>query len=109
MINMPSNHVSNEPYHEWLAEQHKEKKKAMIIDDHLEYTSNGVPYYWQLLSMHGAAYTVVVNMDDPENILTSQQIAEAKDELLTTQDVARLSVVEYKNGEYKLIEARNTK
>jgi len=24
---MPSNHISNQPYHEWLAETHKHKKK----------------------------------------------------------------------------------
>tara|TARA_R100000742_G_C4274648_1_gene94726 strand:- start:676 stop:921 length:246 start_codon:yes stop_codon:yes gene_type:complete len=81
----------------------------MIDDGYIEYTSNGVPYCWQLYNMHGASYSIVVNMDDPESIPTSQQIAEAKDELLTTQDVVRLSVVECKNGEYKLIEARNIK
>jgi|TARA_R100000084_G_C4652819_1_gene150924 hypothetical protein len=81
----------------------------MIDDGYIEYTSNGVPYYWQLYNMHGAAYSIVVNMDDPESIPTSQQIAEAKDELLTTQDVVRLSVVERKGGQTREIEARNIK
>ena len=81
----------------------------MIHDDYLEYTSNGMPYEWQLYNQDGAAFTILVNMDDPENIPTSQQIADAKSELIATQDVVRLSVVQYKDGEYKLIETRKRK
>lgn len=81
----------------------------MIDDGYIEYTSNGVPYYWQLYNMHGATYSIIINLDDPENIPTSQQIAEAKDELLSTQDVVRLSVVECKGGQTTEIEARNIK
>ena len=81
----------------------------MIHDDYLEYTSNGVPYEWQLYNQDGAAFTILINMDDPENIPTNQQIADAKSELIATHDVVRLAVVQYKDGEYKLIETRKRK
>ncbi len=77
-----------------------------MLDEHIEYTTNGVPYYWNLFSMHGAAYTIIVNLDYPEDIPTKEQIQKAKEELLTTQDVVRLSVVEHKDNNYKQIESK---
>lgn len=77
-----------------------------MLDEHIEYTTNGVPYYWNLFNMHGAAYTIIVNLDYPEDIPTKEQIQKAKEELLTTQDVVRLSVVEHKNNNYKQIESK---
>jgi hypothetical protein len=56
--------------------------------------------------MHGAAYTIIINLDYPEDIPTKEQIQKAKEELLTTQDVVRLSVVEHKNNNYKQIESK---
>lgn len=77
-----------------------------MLDEHIEYTTNGVPYYWNLFNMHGASYTIIVNLDYPEDIPTKEQIQKAKEELLTTQDVVQLSVVEHKNNNYKQIESK---
>ena len=31
---MPSNHISNQPYHEWLAETHKHKKESNMTKEY---------------------------------------------------------------------------
>ena len=78
----------------------------MIPDEYIEHTSNGVPYEWQLCNDDGASFTILIDLDDKDNIPTEQQILEAKNELLLTQDVVRLSVVTHKKGDYKMVESR---
>ena len=59
---MPSNHISNEPYHEWLAEQHKKNKmktfKTYLSGKHssefIFEWNNGTEETSIPVSMHGA-------------------------------------------------------
>ena len=80
-----------------------------LDDVQINYTSNGVAYCSQLYNMHGAAFQILIDLDNRDAIPSNQQVQDAKQELLDTQDPVRISIVQRKNGEWRLMESREVR